>query len=221
MQRQVADEIDRRTQTLAAISHDIRTPLTALRIKAELLSDDKTRRDFISSIERMEKITTSALEFLRGESRGEAMREIDLSALLESECNNFEEIGKPAAFRGGPIVFAVCRPEALARGVRNLIENAVEYGGGAEVCLRSDSDFVEIEVLDRGPGISPAQLARVQQPFVRLSKARDHAGKSGFGLGLAIVKAIAEGHDGTLSLKANQPTGLVATIRLPLRASFE
>ena len=98
MQRQVTDEIARRTNTLAAISHDVRTPLTALRVKAEMIDDASVRDDLIASIERMERITASALEFLKGESRGEPMRRVDLSALLESECAEFEELGHDVAF---------------------------------------------------------------------------------------------------------------------------
>ena len=100
MQRQVAGEIARRTGTLAAISHDVRTPLTALRVKAEMVGDPSVRDSLIASIERMERITASALEYLKGESRGEPMRPVDLSALLESECAEFEEFGHDAAFTG-------------------------------------------------------------------------------------------------------------------------
>ena len=214
MQRQVAGEVDRRTQTLAAISHDVRTPLTALRIKAELIADETTRRDLVASIERMERITASALEFLRGESRTEAMRAVDLAALLESECHNFDEVGKPASFRGNATIRYVCRPDALARAVRNLIDNAVKYGGSADVGLRRRSGWVEITVSDHGPGIPSADIPRALEPFERLSSAREGLDR-GFGLGLAVVKAIVDGHDGELSLRPQEPHGLVATIRLP------
>ena len=214
MQRQVADEMARRTGTLAAISHDVRTPLTALRVKAEMVSDATVRDDLIASVDRMERITASALQYLKGESRGEPMRPVDLSALLESECTEFEELGRDVAFTGEHGVHFTCRPEALARAVRNLIDNAVKYAGHARVALRPAQGFVDIVVSDDGPGIPPEKLQRAMEPFERLSKARegDH---SGFGLGLAIVKAIAEGHEGQLILVANKPQGLVATIRLP------
>ncbi len=213
MQQQVSDEIDRRTKTLAAISHDIRTPITALRIKAELIEDDKTRESIISSIIKMEKITASGLEFLKGENRFEPMKMVDLSSLLESECFDFSEVGLPVSYTGESNVFQLCRPEALARAVRNLIENAVKYGGGAVVNLISDIDFVTISVSDNGPGIPHDKLNVVVQPFQRLSKARESNG-GGFGLGLAITKAIIEGHNSQLSLEQNNPTGLVANILL-------
>ena len=214
MQLQVADTIERRTNTLAAISHDVRTPLTALRVKAELIDDAQIREDLIRSIERMEGLTASALEFLKGQSRSEPMRLVDLSTLLESECSEFEELGHAAIFTGVHGIQYTCRPDALARAVRNLIDNAIKYGGGAEVALRPGDDFVEISVADLGPGIPAEQRAAVLEPFQRLSAARENH-RGGFGLGLAIVKAIAEGHDGKLILAANQPRGLVAILRLP------
>jgi signal transduction histidine kinase len=215
MQRQVADEIARRTSTLAAISHDVRTPLTALRVKAELIDDAHVRQDLIASINRMEAITASALEFLRGQSRNEPMRPVDLSALIESECQDFEEVGGHAAFVAEQPVQYTCRPDALARAVRNLIDNAIKHGGGAMVELRAGRNVIDISVADNGPGIPADQVERALEPFERLSAAREsHQG--GFGLGLAVAKAIAEGHEGELILSANVPTGLIATLRLPL-----
>lgn len=217
MQQQVTDEITRRTQTLAAISHDIRTPLTALRIKAELIDDEPNRTSLIASINKMEKITASALEFLKGENRTEPMRTVDLSALLESECLDFAELGQPVTYSGPHNVRQRCRPEALARAVRNLVENAVKYGGDTIVDLSVTLDMVTISVSDHGPGIPLENIKLVVEPFKRLSQARE-SDKGGFGLGLAVAKAIAEGHDSQLSLEPNQPTGLVATIRLKRRA---
>ena len=214
MQQQVTEEIARRTSTLAAISHDVRTPLTALRVKAELIDDAAVREDMISSIDRMERITASALEFLKGQSRGEPLRVVNLSALLESECIDFEEQGLDVKFVGEQGIEQTCRPDALARAVRNLIDNAVKYGGSARVATQSLPDAVHISVSDHGPGIPADQLQHALEPFVRLSAARESNG-SGFGLGLAVVKAVAEGHDGELSLAANDPSGVIATIRLP------
>jgi signal transduction histidine kinase len=214
MQRQVAGEMARRTGTLAAISHDVRTPLTALRVKAEMVDDPGVRDSLIAGVERMERITASALEYLKGESRGEPMRAVDLSALLESECAEFEELGRDATFIGQHGVQGMCRPEALARAVRNLIDNAIKYGGSATVALRPAPSFVDIVVADKGPGIADESLRLATEPFERLSAARDND-QGGFGLGLAIVRAIAEGHEGRLLLARNEPSGLIATIRLP------
>jgi signal transduction histidine kinase len=214
MQRQVADEVSRRAETLAAISHDLRTPLTALRIKAELVDDQERRADLACSIEKLEKIVASALEFLRGESRSEPLRSIDLGAMLSSECSDCEDAGLRAEYTGDFGIHYACRPEALARAVRNLIENADKYAGGAQVGLRCEAGSLEISVSDRGPGIPAHQFARALQPFQRLSKARE-SHRGGFGLGLAIAQAVARGHDGELILTNNSPSGLVATLRLP------
>jgi signal transduction histidine kinase len=215
MQRQVAGEVERRTHTLAAISHDVRTPLTALRIKAELVADDETRRDLVTSIDDMERMTSSALQFLRGEFRTEPMRTIDVAALVESECINFEETGRRVTFAGETSLPYSCRPDALACALRNLIDNAVKYGGGAVVGLHRGQDAVAISVSDHGPGIPEDRRARALQPFERLSPASERD-VGGFGLGLAIAQAIVEGHDGQLLLEANEPSGLIATIRLPV-----
>jgi signal transduction histidine kinase len=137
-----------------------------------------------------------------------------VSALLESECADFEEVGRNATFAGEHGVHYTCRPDALARAVRNLIDNAIKYGGNAKVELRTHRQFVDIIVSDTGPGIPPDKIALAVEPFERLSKARE-SNDGGFGLGLAVAKAVAEGHDGELILAGNQPTGLVATLRLP------
>ncbi len=213
MQRQVADELARRTSTLAAISHDVRTPLTALRIKIELIDDAELREDMIASINRMETITASALEFLQGGAHAEPMRCVDLSELLESECQEFAELGQPASFTGAYGVRSDCRPDALARAVRNLIDNAIKYGGGAQVSVRADDEWVEISVADNGPGIAPELRERAVRPFERLSQTN----QVGFGLGLAVAQAIAAGHGGELILDAHRPTGLIARLRFPAR----
>jgi signal transduction histidine kinase len=214
MQLQVAADVKQRTDTLAAISHDLRTPLTALRIRTEFVEDDETRESLIVSIDKMEKIIASALEFLRGEARSEPMRHIDLSAMLASECSDFEDAGQQAEFIGEKGLHWTCRPEALASAVRNLIENANKYGGGAKVELLISDAGLDISVSDTGPGIPDDKFESALEPFHRLSEARE-SDQGGFGLGLTIAKAIAEGHDGELILKSNDPSGLIIVIRLP------
>jgi len=214
MQKQVTGELDRRIGTLAAISHDIRTPLTALRVKVELIDDLDVRKDLMSSVDKMEKITTSALEFLKGESRNEPMRSVDLNALVESECSDFEEMGAIVHFRSEYHLPYRCRPNALIRGVRNLIQNAVKYAGSGNVKIVQNGQFIEISVADIGPGIPSEKIAQALAPFERLDFARD-SDEGGFGLGLAIVKAVTEGHDGELLLKPNIPKGLIVIMQLP------
>ncbi len=214
MQREVRDEVKRRTQMLASVGHDIRTPLTALRVKAELIENGEVREEIITSIAKMERITASALDYVRGESRSEPKQFVELRALLESECSEFEELGKKVQFKGEENLHYHCRPIALARAIRNLIDNAVKYGGSADVEMVKDDEYIQIQVLDEGPGISDDQIANVFDPFTRLSEARESE-QGGLGLGLAITKAIIDGHDGVLKLEPNEPKGLKAVIRLP------
>jgi len=214
MQSQVAGEIRRRTHLLAAISHDLRSPLTALRIKAELVEDAQARADLVASIDRMEHMTTSVLEFLKGDSRSEPLREIDLAGLLAHECEAARGLDLSASYEGPESFLFRGRPEALARAVRNLMENANKYATGAVVALTYDADRVEIVVADEGPGVQPQEMERMTEPFERLASARE-SGRGGFGLGLSIVRAVCEGHNGALEFRANAPTGLLAIMRLP------
>ena len=179
-----------------------------------MVDDDETRRDLVASIDKIDKVIASGLEYLQGESRTEPLREVDLSTLLASECSDFDESGQNARFVGEKGVRFNCRPDALARAVRNLIENANKYGDGAVVDLRSGEQYVDITVLDTGPGIPADKIDEALEPFRRLSMARESQ-QGGFGLGLAIVDAVTKGHDGQLLLEANNPSGLAATIRLP------
>lgn len=215
MQRDVRDEVKRRTQMLASVGHDIRTPLTALRVKAELIENDEAREEIIASIEKMERITASALDYVRGESRSEPKQFVDLRALIESECSEFEELGKKVRFKGEDNLHYHCRPIALARAIRNLIDNAIKYSGSADVELFKGDEYVQIRVLDEGSGIPDDQIADVFDPFTRLSEARESE-QGGLGLGLAIAKAIVDGHDGVLRLEPNEPKGLIAVVELPL-----
>jgi len=219
MQRQVASDVQKRTDILAAISHDLRTPLTALRIRTEFVENEATRADLIAVIERMEKIIASGLEFIRGESRSEPLRRINLSAMLASECSEFVEAGQVAKFVGADGVLSTCRPASLARATRNLIDNANKYGNGATVELRVKAESLDIIVADTGPGISPDQLDSVREPFVRLSKARENH-QGGFGLGLAVVEAVVKGHNGELILENIEPSGLRATMSLSTAAAI-
>ncbi|MEE9328680.1 MAG: HAMP domain-containing sensor histidine kinase [Parvularculaceae bacterium] len=215
MQRQVVGEMKRRTNTLTAISHDIRSPLTALRVKAELIDNEEVRADHIASIEKMERITASALAFLKGESRNEPMKQVDLGILVESECADFRELGVEISFECKETIHYTCRPDALSRAIRNLIENAIKYAGNADVSINDEGSYIAIAITDTGPGIPPDKMADVLEPFERMSEERDN-NTGGFGLGLTIAKAIIEGHDGLFELQPNIPAGLIVLIKLPV-----
>lgn len=214
MQQGVVGEVARRTNTLAALSHDLRTPLAGLRMKTELIDDREVRADLIVSIQKMEAIANSALEFLRGEARDEPMRDVDLTALVESECVEFEERGGRVRFEADRPVRCRCRPVALGQAVRNLIDNALKYAEAADVSVHRAGGWIEVVVRDGGPGIPESRVREATEPFVRLSAARESE-KGGFGVGLAVVKAVAEGHGGQLILGQNHPSGLIAVIFIP------
>ncbi|MEM7740794.1 MAG: ATP-binding protein [Pseudomonadota bacterium] len=220
MQAHVAHEVQRRTVTLAAIGHDIRSPLTALRLKAELVRDNAVRDDLLTSVGKMERITRSALEYLKGDSRGEQKKQVDISSLVESECSDFSEEGADIVLECEDGLSLLCRPDALCRAVRNIIENAIKYAGHAEVTVYQRDHSIVIAVADHGPGIPSSLYAAAMQPFERLSDARESE-TGGFGLGLASAKAIAEGHDGVLAFTENTPRGLIVSLSLPIEGGTD
>jgi signal transduction histidine kinase len=214
MQSRLRRFIEDRTRMLAALGHDLRTPITALRLRAEFVGDASVREKLLVTLDEMQAMAETALAFAREESAGEPTRTIDLTALLESLCDDLADLGCDVAFADGERMPYRCRPEALRRAARNLIQNAVRYGERARVTLRRTSEAIEIAVDDDGPGIPEAEFERVFQPFVRLEGSRNRA-TGGVGLGLSIVRTIARDHGGDIIL-ANRPAGgLRATVVLP------
>ncbi len=213
MQTRLRRFVEDRTRMLAAIGHDLRTPITSLRLRAEFVSDPETREKLLSTLGEMQAMTEAALAFARSEAIAEPTRAVDLHALIESLCDDLSELGWNVAFSNGDRLPCSCRPEALRRAVRNLIENAVRYGERAHVSLRHTDEQVEIAIADEGPGIPADDLERVFTPFVRLEDSRNQ-GTGGVGLGLAIARSIVRSHGGDIVL-TNRPRGLDATIQLP------
>jgi signal transduction histidine kinase len=214
MQHRLRKFIEDRTRMLAALGHDLRTPITALRLRAEFITDTTAREKLLVTLDEMQAMTEAALAFAREEATGEPRRTVDLAALLESLCDDLADLGWDVAFLGGERTPYRCRPEALRRAVRNLIENAVRYGERARVTLRHSPEGIDILVEDDGPGIAEVDFERVFAPFIRLEGSRNRE-TGGVGLGLSIARAVVRGHGGDILL-ANQPAGgLCATIRLP------
>lgn len=213
LQRFVSD----RTQMLAAISHDLRTPITALRIRAEMIDDDDLRERMIRSLAEMETMVESTLQFARAESAAEPTQRIDLRDLVERAARDVDPPGETIVFRPAAHELAVsCRPIALTRAVRNVLENAVRYGERAEISLLAEPTQNTIVIRDRGPGIPEADQERVFEPFVRLEDSRNTE-TGGSGLGLAIARTIVRAHGGDIRL-TNSEQGLEATITLPAPA---
>lgn len=218
MQERLNRFVRDRTHMLAAISHDLRTPITSLRLRAELVEDAETRDRMIETVDEMSRMVEATLDFIRAEGRGEETREVDLNALVESLVDDLAEIDERVAVAQAPRLVVRCRPLAMRRALRNVIENAVHYGGGAAVRLEHDGKEARIIVEDDGPGIPEAEVEKMFEPFVRAETSRSRA-TGGIGLGLAIARTILRGHGGDVTL-ANRPAGgLRATLSLPAGGS--
>jgi signal transduction histidine kinase len=216
MTDQVSRTMERQRQLLSAVGHDLRTPITALRISVEFISDEEVRERLQKNLEELQDLTDAVLSAARG-SGWEAMRKVDLAALIESVCTDLEEMGLPVTWTVHDTAPLMCRPSEIRRAARNLIENAVAYGGNAAVHLAETREVYEIVVEDCGPGIADADRNRVFEPFVRLETSRS-AETGGSGLGLTLVKAIAEGHGGSITLENRPEGGLRARLCLPREA---
>lgn len=218
MQKRLTRFVRDRTAMLAAIGHDLRTPITALRLRAELVEDEEARERLLAIIAEMQQMTEATLAFAREEAQREETRPVDLSALVGSLCDDLTEMGRDVAFSGPDRLVNACRPVALRRALRNLIDNAVSYGRRARVTLAGAADGVTVTIDDDGPGIPEADLERVFGPFVRLEGSRSRE-TGGVGLGMAIARSIVRAHGGDITL-ANRPEGgLRATVSLPAGGS--
>lgn len=218
MQDRLKRFVDDRTRMLAAISHDLRTPITSLRIRAEMVDDAETRDAMMRTLADMQAMVEETLSFARDEATSEATRTVDLAALLDSLCDDLAAMGKDVTFEESERLALPCRPTALGRAFRNLIENAVLYGTRARVTLRRDGDSAVVEIDDDGPGIAEADQARVFEPFVRLESSRSKA-TGGIGLGLSIARTIVHAHGAEIALANRAGGGLRATVRLPIAAT--
>ncbi len=214
MQSRLAGYLRERTQVLAAMSHDLKTPITRLRLRAELLEDAQLRAKFGNDLQEMEVMVASALDFLRGMDNGEAVRPVDVMALLESLQADLRETGGVVTIEGRVTGPYPGRAQALKRCLSNLIENAIKYGKTARVVVDDNAVRLEIRVLDDGPGLPPEQLEKVFEPFYRVEGSRNRD-TGGTGLGLAIAKNVAEVHGGRIKLRNRTEGGLEALLMLP------
>jgi len=204
-----------RTAMLAAVSHDLRTPITSLRLHAEFVEDAETRAKILAALDEMQRMTGDALAFIREDMQREETRTVDLHALVDSVAADLAELGHEIAVADSGRVLAACRPAALRRALRNLLENAAAYGGRAAVRIERDDAGLRVVVEDQGPGIPEEEIERVFEPFVRLeaSRSRDTGGS---GLGLAIARGVVRGHGGDIVLANRAEGGLRATVALPI-----
>jgi signal transduction histidine kinase len=217
MRERITTLIDDRTKMLAAISHDLRTPITRMRLRAEFIEDDAHRGRMLRDLEQMRSMLEAVLSFLRNDRKLESMTLVDIASTLQLVTDQFADMGHKVAYDGPEHAMATVRPDDLHRSVTNLVENAVRYGAEATIRLRVSPDTATIEVEDDGPGISDARKEVMLEPFVRGDDARNMDEAAGFGLGLSIARTIAIAHHGALSLNDRQPHGLIVRIQLPVR----
>lgn len=209
--------IEGRTQMLGAISHDLRTPITGLRLRAELVDDDENRERMLAIIDELHHLTEATLALAREDSILERTDRVDIAALIESVCDDLHDVGMDVSCTVERGISTTCRPFSLRRAIRNLAENGVKYGKRTRINLQALDKHLVITVDDDGPGIPEDQLEKALLPFVRLETSRSRE-TGGAGLGLAITRSIILNHGGDLKL-ANRPQGgLRATITLPLDA---
>ncbi|MGH6892148.1 MAG: ATP-binding protein [Dongiaceae bacterium] len=212
MQRRIGRMIQDRTQMIAAISHDLRTPITRLRLRAEFVDDPEEQLKMLADLDQMEAIIHSTLAFAREDSDAEPTAPVDLVNLLQEVAESHPPARLSAARDGHCILRA--RPVALWRCFNNLVENAIRYGNAAEIAIRDLPDAVEVTIDDTGRGIPEDRLKDVFRPFVRLEESRNRE-SGGAGLGLAIARSVALAHGGTITLANRKEGGLRATVRLP------
>lgn len=214
MQERIRRFVAERIELIAAISHDLRTPLTRLRLRAELAESEQTRIKMKSDLAEMEAMIEATLLFAREEVNAEVRLPVDLVSLVESVCDGLPGVVvRRDASVGDRLVYG-CQPLAMRRCIGNLVSNALKYGGRAELSLTASADSIEISVEDEGPGIDPADLARVFEPFLRLDSSRSRE-TGGAGLGLATARLVARNHGGDVTLLNRPQRGLRATLRLP------
>lgn len=215
MQTRLVRYIQDRTRVLAAVSHDLRTPITRLRLRAESIEDATLRTKIEKDLDEMDAMVAATLDFMRSADSREPLQPVDVGALLESLQADAEEAGRTVRIEGKPLAPYNARPLALKRCLDNLIGNAVKYGQRAHVRIDDSAEQLRIVIADEGPGIPDAELERVFEPFHRLegSRSRD---TGGVGLGLGIARNIARAHGGDLTLR-NRPQGkgLEAVLTLP------
>ncbi len=210
MQARLRRFIEDRTQMIAAISHDLRTPITRLKLRAEFIEDDEQRLKILADLDEMEAMISSTLAFARDDSAREARVAVDLVGVLIDLCDQFN-----VSFDGPDEFGMTLGANGVKRAFANLIENACKYGGGGRVMLRVDADHVIVTIEDDGPGIPVSELENVFAPFYRVESSRNRE-TGGTGLGLAVARSAIRGNGGDVTLTNRSPSGLTATVTLPL-----
>lgn len=214
MQDRITGLLRARTEALAAVGHDLRTPLARLRLRAGFVKDAEAREALEADVDEMTTMLDSLLAYLGGQEDPEPPRRTDLAAVAMTVIADAADADRPATYAGLDHLPVQARPLSLKRAISNIVENALHYGGDAALTLTREGDTAVVAVEDNGPGIPEAELAEVLQPFHRLDSARAR-NTAGLGLGLTIVQQILQREGGALVLKNRPQGGLRVELRLP------
>jgi signal transduction histidine kinase len=217
MQAKLAALISDRTRIFSAMSHDLKTPITRLRLRTELFDDPALREKFVQDLKEMEDMVGAALDFMRGLDRSETAQPVDVPALIESIAADAREVGGTVNIEGAARLPYIGHPQSLKRGLTNLVDNAVKYGSSALIAVEDGPTQLRICVRDQGSGIPESELERVFEPFYRVEASRNRA-TGGSGLGLTIARNVARAHGGDLVLRNRSGGGLEAELTLPRRS---
>jgi signal transduction histidine kinase len=213
MRNRIRLMVDGRTRMLRGISHDVRTPLTRLRLRTERMEGGALREALLADIDHIDGLLAESLNYLRDEYATEEVERVDVASILQTVCSDFSDVGFEVTYEGPNKFIANCRPLSITRAVTNLCDNAMKFASRASVRLDGNEAGFSIAVADDGPGIPEALREKVFDPFFKGDASR--TGQAGFGLGLSIVADIAHSHRGSVTLLPHYPHGLVARVVIP------
>lgn len=214
MQSRLQRLIENRTRMLAAISHDLRTPITLMRLRAEYVGNAEEREKMLATLAEMEQMIAATLSFAREDTEKEAPRTVDIGALVSSIADDMIDMGNSVQCEIEDGIELTCRPVALRRAVSNVIDNAVKYGDAARVFVSADNGNIKIIVEDDGPGVPEDQIEKLFVPFYRVESSRSRE-TGGVGLGLSVALSAVNNHGGDIAIENRTPKGLRVTIALP------
>jgi signal transduction histidine kinase len=214
MQDRLSRYLKSRVTALTAISHDLKTPITRMRLRAELIEDSPLRESLLRDMSELERMVRSSLEFIRGLDSTEPPQPTDINALIESVCDDYREAGHEVVTEGAARAPFPAQTQALKHCLTNIIDNACKYGGKAQIVVQDGEQEMVIRVRDFGHGVPESELEKVFEPFYRLENSRSRD-TGGTGLGLAIARNVAQLHRGRVSIRNHPEGGLEATLALP------
>ncbi|MCF4994784.1 HAMP domain-containing protein [Pseudomonas syringae] len=216
MQARIAAYLKERMQLLAAISHDLQTPITRMKLRAEFMDDSAEKDKLWNDLSEMEHLVREGVAYARSiHGATEDSRRTDMDSFLDSLVFDYQDMGKDVQLGGKSAAVVDTRPHALRRVLVNLTDNALKFAGAAELCVEAKNGQLSVKVMDRGPGIAEEDLAHVMEPFYRVENSRNRS-TGGTGLGLAIAQQLAMAIGGSLALSNREGGGLCAELKLPL-----